>query len=514
MKNLFLGTIFLISLTLGSICLPFNTQAQGDGCSNCRYTSSIFDSISVETVQYGKGENVDGQMQDLKMDIYQPPSDTASNRPVFLFAFGGGFVQGSKEDDYVVRVCRKVAETGYVAAAIDYRTGIDFASGLSGPVEEFMRVFFRPMQDMRGAIQYLKAHADSMGNSYRIDTNNIIIGGGSAGAITALNVAYADSAEFAEIGDMSAIDNLGSYRSTTGFYQGYDWRDVAGVFNVAGAMVEADWLEADDPPLVSAHGDEDNTVPYKGGVLDLGFGKIGLEGSYLIDSVANARDVCSYLYTLEGVGHPSGSTASLFINEFVNRAIPRMQAIVEDQTFCCDLGVNITPPSNDTVEQGDTVNLTASTVNDSGTADLHWCSTPCDFYSDSASITVQPTPPNFYLALADEGNCQASNFVAMFEPSTDTTTDDTTGILTQQSERAISIYPNPASDHLRVTRQSRGNDLQIKLLDVMGRTFKDFQMEKGKSYKQLDVGDVPRGIYFLQMRNQQSIKTTRKVVIR
>jgi acetyl esterase/lipase len=504
--------LFLLSISLFLIVFypPFPTQAQMSDCRSCRYTSSIFDSITVETVQYGKGENVDGQMQDLKMDIYRPHGDTASHRPVFIFAFGGGFVQGSKEDDYVVRICRKVAETGYVAAAIDYRTGIDFASGVLGPVEEFMRVFFRPMQDMRGAIQYFKAHADSMGNSYRIDTNNIIIGGGSAGAITALNVAYADSAEFAEIGDMSAIDELGSFRSTTGFHKDYNWDDVAGVFNVAGAMVEAEWLEAGDPPLVSAHGDEDNTVPYKGGVLDLGFGKIGLEGSYLIDSVAEERNVCSYLYTLEGVGHPSGSTASLFINEFVNRAIPRMQAIVEDQSFCCDLGVNITPSANDTVEQGDTVHLIATTVNDTGNADLHWCSTPCDFYSDSAAITVQPTPPNFYLAVADQGNCQASNFVTMFEQAP----PDTTGILPQPSAIGISIYPNPASDQLQVTIQNRENNLQIKLLDVMGRTLKQTALAQGQARQQLHVGNVPEGVYFIQITQQQTIKATRKVMIR
>ncbi len=163
-----LVTVFVCSV---AIVWLQRGNAQTDECSNCRYTSSIFDSVLVDSVKFGKGVNADGQMEELHMDVYRPEGDTASARPVFIFAFGGGFVQGSRDDGYVVRVCRKLAETGYVAAAIDYRTGIDLAAGATGPVEEFMRVFFRPMQDMRGAIQYFKAHADTMGNTFNVDTN-------------------------------------------------------------------------------------------------------------------------------------------------------------------------------------------------------------------------------------------------------------------------------------------------------------------------------------------------------
>lgn len=489
----------------------FSGFVQSKECQKCRYTSSIFDSVTTETVKFGKGVNADGQMQELFMDVYQPYGDTASQRPVFVFAFGGGFIQGSRDDDYVQRVCRKLAETGYVAAAIDYRTGIDVASGILGPVEEFMRVFFRPMQDMRGAIQYFKAHADSMGNTYRVDTNMIIVGGGSSGAITAMNVAYADSAEYAEIGDISAIDNLGGFRSTSGFYKGYNWDDIAAVFNVAGGMVEADWVDPGEPPLISAHGDEDNTVPYRGGNFGIAQFTIGLEGSFLIDSMAKERGVCSYLFTLEGVGHPSGSSASLFINKFVNRAFPRMQAVVERQTFCCDLDVAITPPSNDTIMQGDTISLTASMINDSANAKLHWCSTPFDFFSTDSQITVQPTPPNFYIAVADQGNCQASDFIATFKP---TPPDTATSVPPHLPSSSITAYPNPASESVTLKVGSQSQPARVKLLDMAGRIRATIELQPPQKAAKIDLSYLPQGVYFLHLTTGNQVIGARKLMVR
>ena len=124
------------------------------------------------------------------MDIYAPYGDTLTKRPLIIFAFGGGFIQGSRDEDYVKRTCRRFAQAGYVAAAIDYRIGFSIPGLFPNPTEELMRVFFRAMQDMRGATQWFRANADLAGNAYRIDPDMVLIGGASAGAITALMVAY------------------------------------------------------------------------------------------------------------------------------------------------------------------------------------------------------------------------------------------------------------------------------------------------------------------------------------
>ncbi len=141
----------VLPLFLAGVLFNFS---QAQDCTDCRYISPVFDSVTVETVQFGEGINIDGVNQQLFMDVYQPYGDTMTNRPVLIFAFGGGFVQGSREDWYVKEVCNHFAKAGYVAVANDYRIGIDPAEIIA---LQHMRIFFRPMQDMRGTVQYLKA---------------------------------------------------------------------------------------------------------------------------------------------------------------------------------------------------------------------------------------------------------------------------------------------------------------------------------------------------------------------
>jgi para-nitrobenzyl esterase len=70
------------------------TNSNSQTCSDCRFITPVFDSVTVSTVKFGEGKNVDGNNQELYMDIYQPFGDTMTNRPVAIFAFGGAFVQG------------------------------------------------------------------------------------------------------------------------------------------------------------------------------------------------------------------------------------------------------------------------------------------------------------------------------------------------------------------------------------------------------------------------------------
>jgi hypothetical protein len=238
--------LYLISFLLFPVFL-FSQE-----CDNCRYISPVFDSVMVETVHFGEGLNIEGEMRQLYADVYQPYGDTASNRPVVIFAFGGGFVQGSRTDWYVREVCEHFARLGYVAVANDYRLGND-------PMEilflQHMRIFFRPMQDMRATVQYLKADYSEIGNNFRIDTSKIFLGGASAGAISALMTEYCDKPEeMQEMGNLSVLDELGGFYATSGFYPNYNW-DVAAVINVAGALINAEWIEPGDVPHIAAHGD-------------------------------------------------------------------------------------------------------------------------------------------------------------------------------------------------------------------------------------------------------------------
>ena len=69
----------------------------------------------------------------LYMDIYRAQS--AEAKPAVMFLFGGGFISGTKDQDYMVKWYKTLVENGYTAIAIDYRLGMkDYKmdDGLSG----------------------------------------------------------------------------------------------------------------------------------------------------------------------------------------------------------------------------------------------------------------------------------------------------------------------------------------------------------------------------------------------
>ena len=80
----------------------------------------------------------------LRMDIYQPQGDTLSRRPVIIFCFGGGFVDGKRTDADMVALARSFAQRGFVTASIDYRLGMN----LTDP-EKAKRAVYRALQDGR-----------------------------------------------------------------------------------------------------------------------------------------------------------------------------------------------------------------------------------------------------------------------------------------------------------------------------------------------------------------------------
>ena len=65
-------------------------------------------------------------------------------------------------------------------------------------------------------------------------------------------------------------------------------------------MIDADWVEADDPPLASYHGTNDNVVFIN---IGLAAGALLLEGSEMIHTRAEEVGLEAYFYKLEGGGH-------------------------------------------------------------------------------------------------------------------------------------------------------------------------------------------------------------------
>lgn len=505
------GTRKLVVATM-LVCLYLSAQAQT--CTDCRYLAEIFNEVDTTTVHYGAGENAEGNWQELYMDVYEPVGDTETDRPVMVFAFGGGFLQGDRFEKHVTKTCIRFAKAGYVTVAMDYRYGIDFIGGLSAPNKEAMRVFFRPMQDMRAVVQYMKYSVDSLNNQFGIDPDKIFVGGASSGGITALNFAYANtSAELLDIADTNAIDQLGGFNATSanGPHENYDW-DVIGAISIAGALPSLDWIDPGEVPMILAHGDEDDTVPYEDeNTLNdaLQFASIQLQGSSLVNQDALSKGVCSYLYTMVGEDHPSNSRPEIYFENIYHRMMPRMYAIMNGLDYCSGLSVDI---AGDSVRQvtsfQDTLELNAVVTGDQGNATVKWCSQPCVFSSTQSIVMVnpQPDPWQFYLVNAIEGSNFATDYLPV-EKVDSIPQDSLPSLVSSVTQVDLQVYPNPAHDQIHISTQHQFVDVQ--LIDLAGKQLMLFNTWPVQ--KPIDVSQLAPGMYILNL--QHANVTHRQVIL-
>jgi poly(3-hydroxybutyrate) depolymerase len=190
---------------------------------------------------------------DLTMDVYTPVGDKRNPpRPLFLMIHGGAFFNGDKRDEEFVEWCRYFASLGYVAASINYRLGFRPTHN------EIQRAGYRAVQDANAAIRYLINQKE-----LNINPELVFVSGTSAGAITALNVAFMSDddrpaiTKGGRLGDEGRIDAINP--EVAGSFE------VRAVGNMWGAVYDLKMLGNQSTPVISFHGEGDPIVPYRSG---------------------------------------------------------------------------------------------------------------------------------------------------------------------------------------------------------------------------------------------------------
>jgi acetyl esterase/lipase len=100
-----------------------------------------------------------------------------------MMVHGGGFISGNK--DNMAKFCQRFADSGFVAATVEYRMGWTVRDPISKGKTQLntqMAASYRANQDVNAAMRYIVSKA----NYYAIDTNKIFVGGASAGALATL----------------------------------------------------------------------------------------------------------------------------------------------------------------------------------------------------------------------------------------------------------------------------------------------------------------------------------------
>ena len=160
----------------------------------------------------------------LRLDAYLPAGKVSA--PAIVLLHGGGFTGGAK-GGYTGELARHLADQGYAAFDIDYRLMRDL--GPSATLSEAMEA---AREDLARAVKYVVANS----KTYAIDPDRLAVGGGSAGAITALTATYGE--------DRSA-------------------RQPKAVVSLWGSMYGQERaIKPGDPPVFLVHGTADKTVPF------------------------------------------------------------------------------------------------------------------------------------------------------------------------------------------------------------------------------------------------------------
>lgn len=209
-------------------------------------------------VEYGSAVNFTGQQQDLQLDLYRPP-ERRKPRAVVIWIHGGGFTFG--ERGFMSNYANAFAERGYVSATITY--------GLAG--DQIGRVGYvaaarAAQHDAQAAVRWFRRRAKRL----NIDPKRIFIGGHSAGAFTALEVAVSSE-------DPGRSGN-----------PGYSSR-VRGAISYAGGLIDPNGVKRGDAPVLLLHGDADDTVP--------------IASSEAVCSAAKAVQVSCTFVPFPGVDH-------------------------------------------------------------------------------------------------------------------------------------------------------------------------------------------------------------------
>lgn len=272
----------------------------GQSCYSQRYLSPIFNQVDVTSgILFGNADPYGlPSGQNLYLDIYAPTGDTLGRRPVIVYAFGGGFLIGTRNQPPIPYFGEAFAKRGFVFVAIDYRLG--FNTVTPGSPE---RAVYRAVQDLRSAVRHL-AERESQ---YRIDTNHIIYMGSSAGCFAGLHSAFMEESEAADFDDPIPLldpENLGAINQSGNTDYNNRHIEPFSIVNLWGAIADTAFIEANEQiPVISFHGDQDNAVPYLYGYPFSYPVFPSVYGSYPIHLRLNQVGIPNELYTLVGYGH-------------------------------------------------------------------------------------------------------------------------------------------------------------------------------------------------------------------
>jgi len=188
------------------------------------------------------------------LDIVQARAPALKNRPGVIVIHGGGWIQGNKER-MLERFCLPFVEHGFVVANVEYR----LAQSATAPAA---------VSDVLQAAKWFRDRAAD----YKVDPNQIIVTGSSAGGHLAMMVGMApESAGLGPSIKIAAIVNFYGISDVSDQLEGPHLQTYAVTWvpeqpdrmELAKKLSPITYVRKGLPPMLSIHGDADPLVPYE-----------------------------------------------------------------------------------------------------------------------------------------------------------------------------------------------------------------------------------------------------------
>ncbi len=222
----------------------------------------------------------------LLLDIYRPASGAPTTwkgkvKPAILNVTGGGFGGGSRDSHFFLPWFQELLDAGYPIVSIDYRLYMKGRRAVGDELGIFLKTAIEmATEDLFLATKWLLEN----GEPYGIDARNLVLVGGSAGAVTILQAEY-------ELCNRTAIASV--------LPEDFDY---VGVMAFSGSIFpdKGKPVFARPPcPILMMHGTDDMVVPY-GKYLKY---KMNFYGTKALDRILAENGYPRWTFRYAGLRH-------------------------------------------------------------------------------------------------------------------------------------------------------------------------------------------------------------------
>ena len=246
---------------MGARCVGFVAALLGAALVGSPLSADPATDVVVNSdLAYGAAVNVNGVLETLRLDTYDPVDEVGDSgpRPVIVLVHGGGFYQYDKADPLFVTTATALARQGYFVVSVNYRLRRDTYPNY--PVASL-----DAQHDVQAAVRWLRANSVEL----NLDGSRLAVIGHSAGAITGLRVATRpdDVGDSGTPGESSVVQAVLSLSGFLPIEVGVVTTDVLMLHGARDNLVPIAWAE-DTCSRWEAAGGDCNLVSFPGGMHD------------------------------------------------------------------------------------------------------------------------------------------------------------------------------------------------------------------------------------------------------